>query len=61
MLTKPLLSLVAGLLMTGCVSSRTEAGCVTYNRYAPSVSPADTEETIKQVFELDIAMEAVCR
>jgi uncharacterized protein YceK len=56
-----LLSLVAGLLMTGCVSSRTEAGCVTYNRYAPSVSPADTEETIKQVFELDIAMEAVCR
>lgn len=60
-LMKPLLLLAAGLLMTGCGISTRGVGCVTYTRYAPTVSINDTAQTIADVTTLDAAMEAACK
>jgi hypothetical protein len=58
--TKPLLLLGAGLLLIGCATSNSGAACATYRRYAPTVSRQDTELTIQQIDDLDLAMEAAC-
>lgn len=58
---KPLLCLVAGLVLTACATSNSDAGCVTYRRYAPTASIKDTDATIEQITTLDVAMEAACK
>jgi hypothetical protein len=48
--------LLVSLLMS-CATCNQEAGCVTDNRYRPTVSVRDTSETLVGIDKLDRAME----
>jgi hypothetical protein len=47
-------------LLMSCATYNQGAGCVTYNRYRPTVSAHDSSETMLEIDKLDRAMEAAC-